>query len=61
VNGDWSPADTLRFSKRIVGKQFVSIIKERAFDDKEGMIKVWVSLVDTTDQGRDSPMFNDYS
>ena len=54
TNGDWSPADTLKFSKRVVNRQFVSLIKERQFDEKEGMVKVWVSLIDTTDPQLDA-------
>ena len=53
TNGDWSPSDTLKFSKRVVNRQFVSLIKERQFDDKEGMFKIWVSLIDTTDPHTD--------
>ena len=54
TNGDWSPADTLKFSKRVVNRQFVSLIKDKKFDaEKEGMYKVWVSLIDTTDPHTD--------
>ena len=53
TNGDWSPSDTLKFSKRIVNRQFVSLIKGKQFDDKEGMFKVMVSLIDTTDPHTD--------
>ena len=49
TNGDWSPNDTVWFSKRTVDRQFVSLIKDVQFDMMEGFWKIGVSLIDTSD------------
>eukprot|EP00095_Tigriopus_kingsejongensis_P000637 maker-scaffold275_size226830-snap-gene-1.31 protein:Tk00637 transcript:maker-scaffold275_size226830-snap-gene-1.31-mRNA-1 annotation:"tdrd7" len=46
--GDWSADDCVWFSKRVVRKQFVSVIKDITLDDDEpANVKISVSLVDT--------------
>lgn len=53
VNGDWTAPDTVWFSSRVVDKQFVSVVKEIFGVDEEGVIKIGVSLIDTTHPSKD--------
>ncbi len=48
VDGDWGAQDTVWFSNRVVDKQFVTVIKSRVRDEDEGVVRVGVSLIDTT-------------
>ena len=48
THGDWTAPDTVWFSNRVVDKQFVSIIRDIGYDDDEGLVRIGVSLIDTT-------------
>ncbi len=36
------------FSNRVVDKQFVSVVKNLSTDEEEGVVRIGVSLIDTT-------------
>lgn len=53
LDGDWAPADNIWFSNRVVDRQFVSHIKKQSYSEKEGVMRVGVSLVDTSHPSQD--------
>jgi len=56
VNGDWSPADTVWFSQRVLNKQFVSKVKDVVTDTAVSdtlEYELSVSLFDTSDPDQD--------
>ncbi len=48
VNGDWTAPDTVWFSNRVVDRQFVTVIKSMTCDDEDSVVRIGVSLIDTT-------------
>ena len=53
INGDWTAQDTIWFRERVEEKQFVSCIKSISHDQTEGVVKIGISLVDTSDPHTD--------
>ena len=53
INGDWTADDTVWFTRRVVNKQFVALIKDVSYDATDENVKISVSLVDTTHPTQD--------